>query len=502
MAGAGTTLSEIIKNLTPPETATDQKQQSLFDQMASLVGKQANKAADQLSVEQSAGLPQLKQQFSEINSQILSKIAEDKALDASYQQANTTAEGKSITLESIRGEQAQNYRMYLAQKNANAAQVGLLQAQAQGLQGQVETAQNTVNRAIDLKYSTFENELAVRQAQLNALQPTLNKQEKIQAQAQQLLLDQRKEALANEKEKQKQIQNLMVEVASTGVTDQKILNRISSAKTYDDALKIATPLLGQQAAIKNQMDAASFALDTQYKQAQIANIRSEIANRGRAAQETYDPSSILAYAQQYGSTGQIPTGLPKGSFGLVAQVAKELPKQNGTIVNTMTGIKDSKTGSPIQEDLLRLYNITENAKALADLDKKRIGGLAAGVLGKVFGSNAQSEYLTKRKAIVDDIQRMQSGAALSDTEQSFYSDYLPGRFSESLFLGQDSGKKIQNFANEMNTKLQNSLKNNGLSIYGYSDVKVGDQSFKVGDIITQGERAARVNPDGSLTLIQ
>lgn len=126
-----TSIAEIMKQLTPQETEADVKQQAIYDQMASLAGEQAQKASDQLTAEQSAGLPDLRQDFADINAQILSKAAEYKVLQ-------TTNQNKPITMNSIIG----NDRAIM---NAQAADIGLLQARALGLQGQIETAQNTVN---------------------------------------------------------------------------------------------------------------------------------------------------------------------------------------------------------------------------------------------------------------------------------------------------------------------------------------------------------------------
>jgi len=212
-----------------------------------------------------------------------------------------------------------------------------------------------------------------------------------------------------------------------------------------------------------------------------------------------DPNT-LAYAQQYASTGMIPTGLPKGTFGEVARVAKEMPKPVGTIVSNITGVKDSKTGVQIQDDFTRLYNITENVKKLEELDKKRIGGLVSGVFGKVLGSKNQAKYLSLRKAIVDDIQRMQSGAALTEPEQDFYEEYLPGRYSETFFLGVDSKEKIKIFSTIMNDKLKNGLSSNGLSIYGYSTVMVGEKEYRVGETIGEGDLKGVVLPDGQISV--
>ena len=155
-----------------------------------------------------------------------------------------------------------------------------------------------------------------------------------------------------------------------------------------------------------------------------------------------------------------------------------------------------------QQDFGKLYNIINNVKRLKELDEDRWGGIISGTLGKVFGSKDQGEYLSVRKAIVDDLQRMQSGAALTPEESEFYGDYLPGRFSNKLGLGLDSASKIENFEKIMNDRLKERLDTNNLSLYGFSTVDIGGQDFKVGDVISNGSQQGRVNSDGSITLIQ
>lgn len=200
IAGGKTAISDLIQQLTPAQTDAEKKQQALLDQMASLVGQEANKAADQLTAEQSANLPQLRQQFAEINGQIMTKSAEYDALVKAQ-------EGKPITMSSIIGSER-------AILNAKASDIGMLTARAQALQGQIETAQSTVNRSIDLKYSSIDARLNMYQAQLNALQPTLTKEEKIRAQAQQILLDERKQVLEEQKNTEKQLSSYNIQMMS------------------------------------------------------------------------------------------------------------------------------------------------------------------------------------------------------------------------------------------------------------------------------------------------
>lgn len=245
------------------------------------------------------------------------------------------------------------------------------------------------------------------------------------------------------------------------------------------------------------------ALDLKQQRLQIQKLEKELSNTGI----TEDPSNILAYAQQYAATGAIPPGIPKGTFGLISQTAKELPKNPGVIVNRTTGVADSKTPSTEQADYSRLNNIIQNVKRLKELDQQRMGGVVGGSLGYLFGQDAQTAYLALRKAIIDDMQRMQSGAALTVDETAFYSDYLPGMFSDtagaSNILFEDSLTKINNFEKLINDRLKERLDTNGLSMYGFSDVKVGNTTYKVGDVVKNEKgQQGRINADGSITIIE
>lgn len=249
-------------------------------------------------------------------------------------------------------------------------------------------------------------------------------------------------------------------------------------------------------------------LDRDYKQAQIDKIKFEMNPGSTEDNVTLPgvgtvPGSAAALATEYATTGKLPSAADLKAagttFGEITGIAKDLPKQQGEIVSTTTGVKPSNIPAETQGDFSRLYNITKMATELAELDKARKGGLVGGLLGKLTGSDAQAQYLTKRKAIIDEIARMQSGAALTAEEQAFYKEYLPGRFSEPLGFGQESANQIANFAYAMKQKLDNRLANNGLSIYGYSTVKVGDKEYKVGDVINNANGEARVNADGTVT---
>lgn len=237
------------------------------------------------------------------------------------------------------------------------------------------------------------------------------------------------------------------------------------------------------------------------RKAQIDNIRSEIDKRNAESDNKIDPSQAIAFAQQYASTGTIPTGIPKGTFGTVAAIAKELPKSPGQILDKATGITPDKLGAA-GDAYGALYSAIELSKELKQLDEKRVGGLVAGTLGKVFGSGDQQRYIDLRSQIVDLIARARSGAALTVSEERRYSSMLPGRWSESLGLGVNSDKRIDNFTNALTDDLKNKVNSKGWVVNGISTVKIDGQDYTVGDIIQNREgKQGRINPDGTITII-
>lgn len=250
------------------------------------------------------------------------------------------------------------------------------------------------------------------------------------------------------------------------------------------------------------------ALELEYKRTQISKMKMEMSESGTSG---VSADELVAYANQYAATGQVPTGLPKGSFGVVAKFAKESPKAQGSIVNKITGVTDTKVGAAEQTDYSRLVNITKNIERMKQLDTKRLGGLVGGAIGTTFGQDEISQYMTLRKSVIDDMQRMQSGAALTPEEIDFYEGYLPGRFSDTSGMNtvggniffEDSGTRLNNFSSFVSNRLSERLDANNLAIYGYSKVNIGGEQHTVGEIITNSEgQAGRINSDGTITLVE
>jgi len=222
------TLQDFITELTPTEkTETQEEADVLTGQITDLLKETGQRPIEQLEAEEELGLPGLRQDLAAINADILSKSAE-------YESLKTSVEGKAITMGDIIGQQAQIQK-------AKASEIGLLQARALGMQGQVEAAQATADRAIDLKYSVLENNLSIYEAQLNALSDDLNREETILFNAQQRMLDDQSAALEEQKSTEKEIQALALTAMQNGA-DGALVNQISSATDLISATEIAGDL--------------------------------------------------------------------------------------------------------------------------------------------------------------------------------------------------------------------------------------------------------------------
>lgn len=263
---------------------------------------------------------------------------------------------------------------------------------------------------------------------------------------------------------------------------------VADAETYGEAIQAA----GDSLYSENDR------LDIQYKKAQIAKIYDDINSSGISGT---DPSQIVAYANEYAANGKIPTGIPKDIFGIVAQVAKELPKTPGQILSASTGV--TPTGDTnLQTGISSAYSAIELAKQLKELDELRVGGIISGSFGKVFGSGDQQRYVDLRSQVIDLLSRARSGAALTPSEEKRYGEMIPGRFSEPLGFGADSDIRIDNFINALSSDIKNKASSQGWAINGLSDVKAGGQIYKVGDVVTSPDGVqGRINADGSVTYL-
>jgi hypothetical protein len=202
----------------------------------------------------------------------------------------------------------------------------------------------------------------------------------------------------------------------------------------------------------------------------IKNIQSIYAKNNPSASGGSVNPQVQSYAQQYASTGTIPTGMPKSLFNQVAATAKALPKPDGTVVDINTGVKPSKLSSTQEDGITAAYDLVQNiVPQLEEAYKNTYTGVVPGVLNSVGikSSNIQ-HYNDLRTTFLNKLLLAYSGKVVSDKELARYQSLLPTSYSNSLFVFGNQGKtQLDDLKNTHIKSLDESLNTNGVSIVGY-----------------------------------
>ena len=219
--------------------------------------------------------------------------------------------------------------------------------------------------------------------------------------------------------------------------------------------------------------------------------------------EGVNPEQLSAYGAEYASSGKLPSPSELKAAGLtagqVATYAKEMPKENGVILDKNTGTAPDAAETLINA-MSAIYSATELAKQLKELDKQRVTGLLPAMTGKVFGSSAQQRYIDLKQQITDLLARARTGAAMTVSEEKFYGDMLPGRVGQiGGVIGVDPQVRIDNFIKNLSNDLKNKASVRGWVIQGLSTVKLNGKDYIVGQEIEINGMRGRVLPDGLIS---
>lgn len=238
VANTPKTLQDYIKQLTPEPTALDNTQNNIINRINELLPQSGGKEKALAQEQINQGIPDLQKQLQDLNNQILTGQAEYKQLVTDQQVKDAALETQPGMLTSIvTGQQNANARLFEAKKASKAAELGFIAAKAQAVSGNINTAIQLADRAIAAKYAPIEDELRIREAQLNSIQPLLDKEEKRVAQAQQLKIEDEKQAIAEKKQAQKENLNLAFQagVATKFMNKNGEFSQTSDGTPYTNA---------------------------------------------------------------------------------------------------------------------------------------------------------------------------------------------------------------------------------------------------------------------------
>lgn len=178
--------------------------------------------------EETAGVPVIQKQLADLNSRITQRSLE-------FQQGQLSLEGQTIPQGLIVGQQA-------ALRRQQAFEIGALSAQRAALQGQLETAQQVAQRAVDVEYNAAQQEINAAKFFLDVNQENMTDIEKRQGERLSKQLEAREAQLLEDKSNKERNFKLMLDVAKAGGD----AGAIDPTKGYAENILIAAPYLVEQ----------------------------------------------------------------------------------------------------------------------------------------------------------------------------------------------------------------------------------------------------------------
>ncbi len=176
-SGADSLIGGITANMSAEEAKVAKQYNELESEVSKLLGNSVGQGQDLLNAEKVAGVPQLEKELSDLNAQIKVGLAEYQIEKDKYDTLSLENRNKPVTMNSIIGSEASiNFARQQA-LNRKASDIGLLQAQASGVAGNLELAQSTANKAVELKYADIKQLLDVKMQQLSLLGDKLSREE-------------------------------------------------------------------------------------------------------------------------------------------------------------------------------------------------------------------------------------------------------------------------------------------------------------------------------------
>ena len=247
-------------NSTP---GADQTLESLLGNLNIAESNLGGKGATQTQYEQNSGIPGMTTERATVQGNIKTAIADYNQVKNAYEAGKAKLEAeagaKGITRQGVlQGQQGALDRQAAIELNTKAANIAILQSQDQALAGNIQAAQDNVNRAVDALYADREAEYQTRLNQYNRAKVFLDSYDKKRSEALQYALEKEEKALADKKEEEKSIFDIGIRLAENGADPNMVIGK---AKTKLEALSLAKNALQKKDVELKEINGALYAVD-------------------------------------------------------------------------------------------------------------------------------------------------------------------------------------------------------------------------------------------------
>lgn len=269
-------MSKFTSTVDPTLASAEATNKDLGTKLLDTVSKIGGKSAALATKQNELGVNAYQTQLNDINNQI-------QQLQKSSQITKLNAMGQPIAQEEINKQTADEDRRY-------AVKALGLSSIAQTLQGNLSTASDLAQRAIDAEYGGYESQLKYLETAINLNKDTMTSAEKKRAEELQLYIENQKTAIESAKEEKKNIYGVMTEAAKKGA-DSVTLNKILGAKTAADAVTLAGNYL--QDASQKVIGTESTGYYERQPDGTYKQVISPIENKGATASQILTRAGVI-----------------------------------------------------------------------------------------------------------------------------------------------------------------------------------------------------------------
>lgn len=287
-SGADSLIGGITANMSAEEAKVAKQYNELEGEISKLLGNSVGQGQAQINAEKVAGVPQLEKELSDLNAQIKVGLAEYQIEKDKYDTLSLENRNKPVTMNSIIGSEAAINFARQQTLNRKASDIGLLQAQASGVAGNLELAQSTANKAVELKYADIKQLLDVKIQQLSLLGDKLSREEKKTADFLNRQYEQQKAEIDAQEADEKSLNtftlNAMQDYRSAGI------------KLGDSYETIQNKIVGSSEYKKEQSKGSGSTSFQGFSGSDVVNIKNDIAQYGidEVLKGVNDPDQVKA----------------------------------------------------------------------------------------------------------------------------------------------------------------------------------------------------------------
>lgn len=207
---------QILAQTAVADTEAQKASQSLSKGILELIPQLQGQTQELATQQRAVGLPAMRQNLQNLNNQILQKQAELNQDEIRLAQSVQNIEDKPIAMEFITGQQQSVQRNAQIARALKASEIGVLNATAIGMQGNIALAEQTAKQAVETKYAPYKEALETYKLQLEALTPLLNADEKKQAREQEIKTTFAMNDIKRRQENETQSNQMLVQAIAQG----------------------------------------------------------------------------------------------------------------------------------------------------------------------------------------------------------------------------------------------------------------------------------------------